>query len=532
MRHFSLPNLEALRPQLFLSPSKTVKCETTDAPQPVKLTSVAMAADPPSEEADRSVRKRNAIEATDRVESKRPRHGQGLCLECQRYDLRKITESSMCHWPTWRDGLSINNVGTRFREPAKNQCPLCRILSSSRASIGQLSQKSGQKGETTDDLRAFRDSDHFNEIQSGWGERFGNPFSFILAVVPSGYDDFRNHRALRRHMRQHGHAVCNEKSKPLPRNLAVQVLPANFDPNGPRSWLQYCKTHHKKLCSPKALKPNALKLLDCYSLAVKQAADEDTYVALSYVWGKFGGSSQAAFAADSSCLPSVLPNVVLDAIEMTKTLGFRYLWVDKYCIDQADHGAKYEQIQQMESVYENSELTIIAAAGSDEDYGLPGVGNRPRAPQLVAETKTMRIVSTMQHPHDSILNSTWSKRGWTFQEGVLSRRRLVFTEEQTYFECKAMNCYESVTCQLSEVHTKDGSSMYPCFRSGIFSQNFQQDFGGFKTGNLSPLRIHLRYLRLVEQYSSRELEFDHDALLAFAGITREFERRKHPVLHL
>jgi hypothetical protein len=29
----------------------------------------------------------------------------------------------------------------------------------------------------------------------------------------------------------------------------------------------------------------------------------------------------------------------------------------------------------------------------------------------------------------------WSSRGWNFQEGTLSRRRLVFTEAQLYFQC-------------------------------------------------------------------------------------------------
>jgi hypothetical protein len=30
--------------------------------------------------------------------------------------------------------------------------------------------------------------------------------------------------------------------------------------------------------------------------------------------------------------------------------------------------------------------------------------------------------------------SRWSKRGWTFQEALLSKRRLYFTEQQVYFE--------------------------------------------------------------------------------------------------
>ncbi len=36
-------------------------------------------------------------------------------------------------------------------------------------------------------------------------------------------------------------------------------------------------------------------------------------------------------------------------------------------------------------------------------------------------------------------------RGWTYQEGVLSNRRLVFTEEQVYWECRGMAVCETVT---------------------------------------------------------------------------------------
>jgi hypothetical protein len=42
-------------------------------------------------------------------------------------------------------------------------------------------------------------------------------------------------------------------------------------------------------------------------------------------------------------------------------------------------------------------------------------------------------VTVMWYPGDlqsTIAKSTWSTHGWTFQEAVLSRRRLVFTEDQ------------------------------------------------------------------------------------------------------
>lgn len=59
----------------------------------------------------------------------------------------------------------------------------------------------------------------------------------------------------------------------------------------------------------------------------------------------------------------------------------------------------------MGSVYANAELTIIAAAGVDENYGLPGVGATPRKAQLGAEIGNFKVLSSMRHPHSSIHSS-------------------------------------------------------------------------------------------------------------------------------
>lgn len=37
-----------------------------------------------------------------------------------------------------------------------------------------------------------------------------------------------------------------------------------------------------------------------------------------------------------------------------------------------------------------------------------------------------------------ILGSEWMTRGWTYQEALLPRRRLIFTDQQVYFECQGL----------------------------------------------------------------------------------------------
>jgi len=51
--------------------------------------------------------------------------------------------------------------------------------------------------------------------------------------------------------------------------------------------------------------------------------------------------------------------VVKDAMELLKKIGFRYLWVDEYCIR---NGAREKEIHvsQINSIYEAAVLTICA----------------------------------------------------------------------------------------------------------------------------------------------------------------------------
>lgn len=36
---------------------------------------------------------------------------------------------------------------------------------------------------------------------------------------------------------------------------------------------------------------------------------------------------------------------------------------------------------------------------------------------------------------EAIKNSTWNERGWTYQESILSRRMIVYTNSQMHFKC-------------------------------------------------------------------------------------------------
>lgn len=156
----------------------------------------------------------------------------------------------------------------------------------------------------------------------------------------------------------------------------------------------------------------------------------EAFVALSYVWGSARQACEV-FRTDGGhqALPEPLPAVVQDSTQVTKALGFRHLWIDTFYIDQDDPSDKHLQIRQMDRIYRNAELTIIAAAGHDESYGLPGVGIQARPRRPIITLDGARVLWSPKDPHMTITQSHSATRGWTFQEAALSRRRLVFTED-------------------------------------------------------------------------------------------------------
>ncbi|KAE8140893.1 hypothetical protein BDV38DRAFT_289940 [Aspergillus pseudotamarii] len=149
-------------------------------------------------------------------------------------------------------------------------------------------------------------------------------------------------------------------------------------------------------------------------------------------------------------------------------MGMQYLWVDQLCINQSDENEKSDQINQMDRIYAWAVYTLVALAGKDSNYGLPGV-TRPRS-----------------WAHSIV---TWSTRGWTLQEAMLSPRLLYFTEYGIYY------VYPGPGVKFE--------SKAPC--EPVTRYNFP---------TLD------KHWTVVEQYTTRNLTFPSDALCAISAVLR------------
>ncbi|KXH51918.1 heterokaryon incompatibility protein, partial [Colletotrichum nymphaeae SA-01] len=197
-------------------------------------------------------------------------------------------------------------------------------------------------------------------------------------------------------------------------------------------WLRTCASSHGDHCAPPPRPGAALPLwlidVRAYCLvAVEEGREEENssvalypYVALSYVWGQ--ASSATATLANIAALqtPGALngqdiPSTIRDAMELTRILGERYLWVDRLCIVQDDNDAKPAQLQGMADIYGGAALTIVAAQGRGADeplhHGLvdeteeveaeSGRGARPCLKEVSPEEWAQRLRESRQEPSRS-----------------------------------------------------------------------------------------------------------------------------------
>jgi hypothetical protein len=252
-----------------------------------------------------------------------------------------------------------------------------------------------------------------------------------------------------------------------------------------------------------------LTVIDCTTRTLVLLPAKKPYVTLSYVWG---GPEIAQGPVDEmeSCattaqyltqsLPkfSPLPPTIEDSITVCSSLGFRYLWVDRYCILQHEAQERASQIRQMDKIYADSSLTIVACAGVDPRHGLPGISRpRNRSPSLkLGDHGYLQMIPTVSDIHTSV----WATRGWTYQEALLARRRLYFTDRQVYFEADEM--------VKSEFSTR-APVLTPSVHARIHSQAETALFGDI--------------YRCIEAYSRRQLSYPADALNALVGIMASYE---------
>jgi hypothetical protein len=319
--------------------------------------------------------------------------------------------------------------------------------------------------------------------------------------------------------------------------VSGRLMGQEANPKLMKAWIQRCHSEHRD----QSVHDNAewgVDLTDAKYIFVVDVVDacvasisptKTRYVALSYCWGT---SNTLLHTTENSNLlqtPGSLdsqnvPTTIRDAMNLLVSLDERYLWVDCLCIIQNDQVHSQEQVCRMDSIYSRAFFTIIAANGSDANSGLPGV--RPGTRQInqtVLHLEDMSLISMVdERKHGGVKNSPWATRAWTLQEMVLSRRLLIFTNQQVYWHCPTATWMEEMRLEYRQSHmsnaaqnwlrysNKSRGTFMPIFRRLTSHDTFVQTMlnRGDKFGV---------YADLVDSFVRRKISFRSDTLKAFIG---------------
>lgn len=214
-----------------------------------------------------------------------------------------------------------------------------------------------------------------------------------------------------------------------------------IDPGLAKEWLAYCERSHPVKSSHSF--PVQIRVLDLEKGCLSTLPAGARYVTLSYVWGGHQMHSLRMSNKDEFYRPGFitaqdesLPLTIRDFLIFTSAIGERYVWIDSLCIIQDDQADVGLYVEAMDTIYENALVTIVAASGSSASHGLPGLRKGTRRMLQGREIFYRTAYGCPLPPLDeAILNSTWNERGWTYQEGILSSRMIVFTDCQMHFKC-------------------------------------------------------------------------------------------------
>ena len=249
-------------------------------------------------------------------------------------------------------------------------------------------------------------------------------------------------------------------------------------------------------------------VVDVQDMCLTRLPPKARYVALSYTWGgelpfrsllENVRKLQAPRGIEK--ILGSLPRTLRDTIELVRALGERYLWVDSICIVQDSLKSWELNASVMDLVYGNAFFTVCAADGDKPSTGLHGMNPQQRHFSQHMEDYAPGVRLMVSFLAESyIQNSAWNTRGWTFQERLLSKRCLIFTDSRVFFQCRSTTMREDITGE-----EKTGWSIEHAYAPWQILDDLNT-------------RAILLYMKSVEKYTSRRLSRRENILSAFQGI--------------
>ena len=312
------------------------------------------------------------------------------------------------------------------------------------------------------------------------------------------------------------------------------------------SWLDQCDQHGDcpRVQSEAKLPTRAIEVAPADSPSVPRLQSttgmKGSYIALSYCWG----SHQSYVLTTKNLEPLMrelevteLPQTISDAIQVTKALGLKYLWVDALCImqDSVEEAASQDmekELETMDQVYKNATMTIVAACASSVAEGFLHERNhsgqrRFDIPCRVAHNQFF-VAHIQEHINYDDHNEPINARAWTFQEQILSPRLLIYATHSLQWQCS------TVTCNLGDSYHSPLLSAAPRLLApqGLAIKDDGKNVARHqsKCPNVSHHTLQ-HWLSIVQSYSTRKLSLPSDKLPALSALAMSYSPIFGPGYH-
>jgi Heterokaryon incompatibility protein (HET) len=225
-------------------------------------------------------------------------------------------------------------------------------------------------------------------------------------------------------------------------------------------------------------------------------------------------------SAFQACIPvAQLPKTFRDAVQVTRRLGYQYLWIDALCIIQDSQQDWLQESASMTNVYSFSRLNLAAEASVDANGGLfserePAVLNgcdipvEWESPGAKDTIKQIYHVSLLNPWFHMLQDSPLQKRAWAFQERLLSPRTLHFAGDQIFWEC-----FDAI---LSESNL-DMNRWGPHSLHHEDSPSVKEQFASVCRDGNARLALVV-WSELIKSYSRRAVTYSSDKMVALSGV--------------
>ena len=263
------------------------------------------------------------------------------------------------------------------------------------------------------------------------------------------------------------------------------------------------------------------------------------YVTLSHCWGRHPSVAwgrHPAITLTNETLEDFYSHVPLlgitsregatfkHAVQVARSLGFCYLWIDALCINQDDTQGKIKEISNMGSIYASSALNLSATASSSGSDGL----FFSRHPVSVAPCKWRAYFGEKGNVTQGELtaySNRWSEeviqapiytRAWVFQERTLAPRVVHFSRDQIFWECASLQAAEIYPHGMPYQNEK-GSYDTQSREAEILRTRREID----ATHDMKRWEVCQEiWAALIPLYSRANLTLDADKLPAISGVAR------------